>query len=114
MIRRFLADGTQRRRRGATAEGAPTNARRRDRDDQGRGGSDPQAYLGASRRKQTSSHRSRSPSSPSKRSDHSALNVYAHELHGAQAEAMERLDRRMRGTDGNRMATAAGEKAKKP
>lgn len=42
------------------------------------------------------------------------LNVYAHELQGAQAEAMERLDRHMRGADGNRMATAAGEKAKKP
>jgi hypothetical protein len=42
------------------------------------------------------------------------LNVYAHELLGAQTEAMERLDCHMRGTDGNRMATAAGEKAKKP
>ena len=42
------------------------------------------------------------------------LNVYAHELQGAQAEAMERLDRHMRGVDGNRMATGAGEKAKEP
>jgi integrase len=42
------------------------------------------------------------------------LNVYAHELAGAQAETMERLDRHMRGGDGNRMATAVGENEKKP
>jgi site-specific recombinase XerD len=38
------------------------------------------------------------------------VNIYAHEQHGAQAEAMERLDRHMRGADGNRMATATGSK----
>ena len=42
------------------------------------------------------------------------LNIYAHEQHGAQAEAMERLDQHMLGGRGNRMATVAGANEKKP
>jgi len=42
------------------------------------------------------------------------LNVYAHEIEGAQAEAVAHLDQHLRGVNGNRLATAASEKSKSP